>query len=79
MANYYVTKNPDGTWNAKREHSERASGVYDTQSEAESQAKEFSVNSGGGEVRIQDRHSLFRDSDTVPPKKDPFPPRDRRH
>ena len=79
VANYYVTKNPDGTWNAKREHSERAGGVYDTQSEAERQAKEFSANSGGGEVRIQGRDGRFRDSDTVAPGHDPNPPKDTKH
>lgn len=41
--------------------------------------KSFLLTPGGGEVRIQDRHGLFRDSDTVPPANDPFPPRDRRH
>ena len=79
MANYYVTKNPDGTWNAKRENSERASAIFNTQREAERQAKEFSSNSGGGEVRIQDRTGLFRDSDTVAPGHDPNPPKDKKH
>ncbi len=79
MSNYYVTKNPDGTWNAKREHADRASSVSETQSEAERDAKEFSANSGGGEVRIQDRNGRFRDSDTVSPGNDPFPPRDKVH
>ena len=79
MANYYVTRNPDGTWNARRENSERASSIFDTQREAERQAKEFSSNSGGGEVRIQGIDGRFRDSDTVPPANDPFPPRDKKY
>ena len=78
MANYYVTINPDGTWNSKREHSERASGVFETQIKAERQSKEFSANSGGGEVRIQGRNGRFRDSDTVPGN-DPNPPKDRKY
>lgn len=79
MANYYVTKNPDGTWNAKKEHAERASSISDTQSEAEKDAKAFSTNTGGGEVRIQGRDYKFRDSDTVSPGNDPNPPKDTKH
>lgn len=75
MANYYVTRNQDGTWNAKREHASRASSISETQREAETDAKEFSSNSGGGEVRIQGLDHKFRDSDTVFPGNDPFPPR----
>ena len=79
MANYYVTRNPDGTWDAKKEHAERASSISETQEEAEKEAKEFSANSGGGEVRIQGKDGRFRDSDTVAPGNDPFPPRDRKY
>ncbi len=79
MADYYVTRNPDGSWNARKEHADRASSISDTQQEAESDAKEFSSNSGGGEVRIQGENGRFRDSDTVPPGNDPNPPKDRKH
>ena len=79
MTNYYVTPNQDGTWNARRENSTRASSVLDSQLKAEREAKDFAANSGGGEVRIQDRNRHFRDSDTVPPAKDPFPPRDKKY
>lgn len=44
-----------------------------------STAKRFAGNSGGGEVRIQDSDDKFRDSDTVPPGNDPFPPRHKKH
>lgn len=79
MANYYVTRNPDGTWNARLEGADRASRILDTQREAERQAKEYSSNSGGGEVRIQGTNGRFRDSDTVPPGNDPNPPKDKKH
>lgn len=79
MANYYVTRNPDGTWDARKEHANRASSISETQYQAERDAKEFSINSGGGEVRIQGRNGRFRDSDTVAPGNDPFPPRDRKY
>lgn len=74
----YVVKHPGG-WAVKKGGADRASGVYDTQAEAEHRAKEIVKNEGGGEVRIQGRDGKFRDSDTVPPGNDPFPPRDKKH
>ena len=65
-------------WAVKGAHAERASGVYGTQGKAEQAAKSIVRNLGGGEVRIQDRHGQFRDSDTVGRGHDPFPPRDRK-
>lgn len=74
----YVTKHPDG-WAVKGAGAKRASGVFDTQREAETRAKGIVGNLGGGEVRIQGRNGRFRDSDTVAPGNDPFPPRDKKH
>ena len=74
----YVVNHPDG-WAVKKGGAVRASGVYDTQVEAEDRAKEIVRNEGGGEVRIQGRDGKFRDSDTVAPGNDPFPPRDKKH
>lgn len=80
MANYHVTKDKDsGDWRAKREGADKASGIYDTQAKAEKAAKEFAGNSGGGEVKIHRPDGPIRDSDTVPPGNDPFPPRDTEH
>ncbi len=45
MANYHVTKRKDG-WQAKKEGAVRASGIFNTQKEAEKAAKQFSANSG---------------------------------
>lgn len=67
-----------GGWAVKKPGADRASGVFGTQAEAERAAKEIVSNLGGGEVRIQDRHGHWRDSDTVAPGNDPFPPRDRK-
>jgi hypothetical protein len=74
----YVVKHPKG-WAVKAPGADRASVVRPTQAEAENRAKEIVGNRGGGEVRIQDRHGRFRDSDTVPPGNDPCPPRDTKH
>lgn len=79
MANYNVVHDPKGGWNVKRDNAERSSFHSETQKEAEQKAKEISSNNGGGEVRIQGRDGRFRDSDTVPPAYDPFPPRDSKH
>jgi hypothetical protein len=79
MANYHVIKDKElGDWKVKRESAERAAGHYNTQAEAEKAAKEFSANSGGGEVRIHSPKGPIRDSDTVPPGNDPHPPIDRK-
>jgi hypothetical protein len=80
MANYHVTKDKDsGEWKAKREGAQHVAGYYDTQAEAEKAAKEFSANSGGGEVRIHSPRGPIRDSDTVAPGNDPSPPIDKKH
>ncbi len=79
MANYNVVNNPSGGWDAKRDNALRSSFHANTQLEVEFAAKRFSANSGGGEVRIQGMDGKFRDSDTVPPAKDLFPPRDAKH
>ena len=74
----FVVKHEDG-WAVKKPHADRASAVTDTQREAEQRAKEIVRNLGGGEVRIQGRDGKWRDSDTVAPGNDPFPPRDKKH
>ena len=80
MANYHVTK-PKGSeaWRVVKEEGKRASATTPTQREAEKLAKQFAHNSGGGEVKIHRPSGPIRDSDTVAPAKDPFPPRDKKH
>lgn len=74
----YVVKDGDN-WAVKKARAERASGKFDTQREAEQYAKQVVSNQGGGEVRIQGQDGRWRDSDTVSPGNDPFPPRDKKH
>ena len=74
----YVVKHKDG-WPVKKEKAERSSGVFTTQKDAETRAKEIVKNAGGGEVRIQGRNGKWRDSDTVAPGNDPYPPKDSQH
>lgn len=73
----YVTKHPHG-WAVKGPGSKRASSLHSTQAGAEMRAKQVVATLGGGEVRIQNRQGQWRDSDTVPPGNDPFPPRDKK-
>lgn len=66
---------PDG-WAVKKKGEYEPESIHDRQSDAERQAKDTVRDLGGGEVRIQGRDGRWRDSDTVPPRNDPFPPRD---
>lgn len=81
MSNYHVT-NPKGSddWKVVKAGAGRAAAIVDSQKKAEKLAKQFSANSGGGEVRIHKPNGgPIRDSDTVSPARDPYPPKDRKH
>jgi hypothetical protein len=58
---------------------ERASALLDTQREADQRAAEILRNAGGGERITQGLDGQIRSKDTIPPAKDPNPPRDREH
>lgn len=80
MSNYHVSKDKSkGQWRITKEGGKQVSEYADTQREAESIAKQFSHNSGGGEVRIHGLDGKIRDSDTVKPGNDPNPPIDKKH
>lgn len=74
----YVVRRGKG-WAVVKPGADRASALTPTQAEAEKRAKKIVSRLGGGEVRIQGRNGRWRDSDTVPPGNDPFPPRDEKH
>lgn len=62
---------------AMKARSERA--AYSTPSGRPRTAPETSLgDSGGGELVTHGTDGKIRDSDTVPPGHDPFPPRDQR-
>lgn len=79
MPNYHVSKHPKGGWKFQKEGASKASGIANTQKEAEKRAKQIASNSGGGEVKIHGLDGKIRDSDTVKPAIDPNPPKDRVH
>ncbi len=66
-----VSPRSDGRWDNKRNDSDRASSVHETQREAQDAARENLKNQGGGELTTQGRDGQFRDKDTVSPGKDP--------
>ena len=78
MADYDVTRRPDGDWQVTTPGASRASSVHDTQAEAQRAATGYAGNSGGGEVRIHGVNGQIRNSNTIG-KPDPFPPRDTKH
>jgi hypothetical protein len=66
-------------WAVKKPGAERASSRHDTQREADRRAAEILQNLGGGERITHDRQGKIRSKDTIPPARDPHPPRDREH
>ncbi len=75
----HVVRAGEDAWAVKKPHAQRASALADTQAKAEARAKEILLRQGGGEAVIHRRDGRIRDSDTVKPGNDPFPPRDARH
>ncbi len=75
-SNRHVVPNPDGGWDVKKPRGDRSSSHQPTQSDAIKRAKEIVDNAGGGEVIIHRPDGTIRNSDTVAPGNDPFPPRD---
>jgi hypothetical protein len=75
----HVNPNKDrGGWDVNAPGAKRSSGHFDTQGDAMDRAREILRRSGGGELTIHDRDNRIRDSDTVPPRRDPNPPKDKK-
>lgn len=76
---YVVPNKERGGWDVVKEDHERASAHTHLKSNAVDRAREIVRNEGGGEVRIQDKHGDFIDSDTVKgPRHSESPTRDRK-
>ena len=78
MANRRIVGPHPRGWQVTAPNADRASVVRPTQGAAIERARDILGNIGGGELTIQDRHGRIRDSDTVRPGNDPYPPRDRK-
>jgi len=74
-----VSRRSDGTWANKKDGTDRASSLHQTQGAAERAAREMLENSGGGELKVKDERGKIRSKDTIPPGNDPNPPRDTEH
>ena len=74
----HVTPHPDGGWQVRASGADRASARTNTQADAQRRARTILRNLGGGEMTTHGRDGRIRDSDTIPPGSDPFPPRDTR-
>lgn len=74
----HVVPDPNGGWDVVKPHAERPSAHSDTQAGAYDRAHQIVGNTGGGEVVTHRPDGRIRDSDTVAPGNDPFPPRDKK-
>lgn len=74
-----VFKRSDDKWVNKRNDATKASGVHDTQGEAERAARNMLRRQGGGELTTMGRNGRIRSKDTIAPGRDPNPPRDSEH
>jgi hypothetical protein len=70
-----VFQRSDGQWVNKKNDSDKASSLHNTQGEAIDSAREMLKNSGGGELTIKGVDGKIRSKDTIAPGNDPFPPR----
>jgi tetratricopeptide (TPR) repeat protein len=73
--NYHVVPT-EGGWAVRRERSDKAGSVHDTQREAIEVGRERAIRDHG-ELVIHDTHGRIRDKDSY--GNDPFPPRDTKH
>jgi hypothetical protein len=74
----HVVPNSEGGWDVVKPGADRVSSHKPTQRDAIDRAREIVGNAGGGEVVIHRPDGTIRDSDTVAPGNDPFPPRDKK-
>lgn len=74
----HVVPSEGGGWDVVTPGGQRASSHHETQADAIDRGRVIVHNAGGGEVVIHGRDGSIRDSDTVAPGSDPYPPRDRK-
>lgn len=74
-----VYRRKDKKWVNKRNDSDNASSLHNTQKEAEDAAREMLKNQGGGELITKGLNGKIRSKDTIDPGNDPYPPEDQEH
>jgi len=70
-----VSPNSGGGWDVHKPGAARSSSHHDNQGEAQEAARRYLHNEDGGELITQGRDGTIRAKDTVPPGRDPYPPR----
>ncbi len=78
MPNRHVVPAGPKKWAVKEPGKVEPVSTHRTQEAAERAAKQ-DLKGVGGQVIIHRPDGTIRDGDTMPPAKDPFPPRDERH
>jgi hypothetical protein len=74
-----ISRRPDGSWENKRNDTDRASSLHKTQKEAVDAAREMLQKQRGGELTTKGTNGKIRSKDTIAPGKDPNPPKDKEH
>ncbi|MFZ2324900.1 MAG: DUF2188 domain-containing protein [Ignavibacteriaceae bacterium] len=74
-----IFKRDNGEWVNKKVDSDKASSIHRNQREAENAAREMLKKSGGGELITKGLNGKIRSKDTIDPRNDPNPPKDREH
>lgn len=74
-SNRTVSQRDDGKWANKKDGGQRATSLHDTQKQAAQAARQNLTNQGGGELKIKNEEGKIRQKDTIPPAKDPYPPK----
>jgi hypothetical protein len=70
-----VSQRDDGQWANQKDGGMRASNLHNTQAQATKAARAALRSEGGGELKVKDGNGRIRLKDTVPPARDPNPPR----
>jgi uncharacterized Fe-S cluster-containing radical SAM superfamily protein len=70
---YHVVPSSSGDWKVKKEGSDRATGVFNTQKAAIERARELAKDQQPSQVKIHGEDNKIREEHTY--KKDPYPPK----
>lgn len=77
--NRTIFRNEEGEWVNKKDNNTKATSLHDTQKDAVTKATQQIGKDGGGELTIKGVDGKIRSKDTIPPGKDPNPPKDKEH
>ena len=74
-----VSRRTDGKWENKRNDSDKASSLHNTQKEVNEAARRMLRNQGRGELTTKGLDGKIKSKDTIAPGNDPNPPKDKEH